>query len=241
MFTVRSPSGDAYDVMVSWPEGSAPPEGWPALWLLDGEDNFAFATATARRLERARARSGVEPGVIIAIAAGTLQRRARDYTPAVPGYSIPVGTPGHGLPTGGADAFLAFVENAIRPAVNARWKIDPARQTLAGHSFGGVLAGHALISGGAFTRYALISPSLWYGGEASPLDAAKDLAGKSILLAEATATDKSDPRILAYAAQLERHHAAVRILPLPGHDHGSTMPAAMTRIIAFAFSQETQS
>ncbi len=134
VLTVRSDAGEDYAVMVAWPEGQPPATGWPVLWLLDGEDNFAMAVSNARRLARARARSGVEPGLIIAIGSEPLARRSRDFTPAIDGYMVPPGVPGHGLPTGGANTYAEFLHDRVRPAVAARWKLDPDRQTLAGHS-----------------------------------------------------------------------------------------------------------
>src|SRR5690606_37184280 len=89
--------------------------------------------------------------------------RIYDYTPEVPGYAIPEGWPAHGLQTGGGDAFLDALENELRPLIASQWSIDPERQTLAGHSFGGLLAIHALDTGRSFSAYAAIRPSLWFG------------------------------------------------------------------------------
>ena len=116
--------------------------------------------------EARRLMVGMVPGVVVAIDAGPLARRVFDYTPASPGWSIPAGAPASGLPTGGADAFLTLLDKQIEPLIARRWSVDPARRTLAGHSFGGLLALHALFTRpGVATRYAAVSPSLWFGGD----------------------------------------------------------------------------
>ncbi|MBK6707925.1 MAG: alpha/beta hydrolase [Sphingomonadales bacterium] len=240
VLTVRSDAGEDYQVMVAWPEGQPPANGWPVLWLLDGEDNFAMAAANARRLARARERSGVEPGLIVGIASAPLTRRSRDFTPAIDGYGVPPGTPGHGLPTGGADAFSAVLHGKIRPAVAARWKLDPNRQTLAGHSYGGLFAAHEMIAGGGFRNYALISPSLWYGETASPQrqPPQRNLAGRAVLIVEAAGDAPALARIARLEQRLTALGAQVQTLSLSDQNHGSTMAASIAHTITLAFGPE---
>src|SRR3546814_458725 len=94
--------GETYSIFITWPEGDPPSSGWPVLYVLDGEDNFAAFAVAARRLARAGARSGIAPGIVVGIGAGPLARRVRDYTPELPDYRIPAGKPAAGLETGGA-------------------------------------------------------------------------------------------------------------------------------------------
>lgn len=240
VLTVRSDAGEDYAVMVAWPEGQPPSNGWPVLWLLDGEDNFPMAVTNARRLARARQRSGVEPGLIIAIGSEPMARRSRDFTPLIDDYSVPPGAPGHGLPTGGANAYAKFLSDSVRPAVAARWKLDPNRQTLAGHSYGGLFAVHEMLTSGGFRNYALVSPSLWFGGTAArpQNQSARNLKGTTVLIAEAT----GDAAAWAHIANLQRHLVArgaqVQTLALSHQNHGSTMAASIAHSITLAFGLE---
>ncbi|PNU02704.1 alpha/beta hydrolase [Novosphingobium guangzhouense] len=244
--TVTAADGHPYRVMIAWPEGEPPASGWPVLWLLDGEDNFAIAATTARRLERAGARSGIEPGVIVAIESGGLARRVLDYTPPAPGYAIPQGMPAHGLAVGGGDAFLDFIDRTLRPHIAGRLRIDPRRQTLLGHSFGGLLALDAMYEGRAYSRIVAVSPSLWYGNGILAKAEAKTEAKAGARLLLASAPDERTargPSGTDGAALVERwrnlgHEA--RYLPLPGQIHGSTMMAAMTAAISAAFGKGEQ-
>lgn len=238
---VTAPDGHAYRLLVAWPEGKAPAEGWPVLWMLDGEDNFAIATMTARRLARAGSRSGVEPGVIVAVESGPLARRVLDYTPPAPGYSIPAGFPAHGMETGGGNVFLDLLDTQLRPLVAARLPVDPSRQTLAGHSLGGLLALHAMFGGRPYSGFVAVSPSLWFGEgmlKRSERDANQDNAASLMI---ATSPDEGGPNAgsgsaaEALVARWKRRGNPSRFLSMPGHGHGSTMLAAMAATIAAAF------
>lgn len=243
---VTAPDGHVYRLMTAWPEGEPPRAGWPVLWLLDGEDNFAIAVMTARRLARAGARSGVREGIVAAVESGPLARRVLDYTPAVPGYAIPNGFPAAGLPIGGAEAFLDLLEGPVRERVARRWRIDPGRQTLAGHSFGGLLSLHAMLSGRDFAGFVAVSPSLWYGSGVwtARQDSAATSGTARLLVANDPAEGGPDTAAGAAAEALaerwRRTGHEARYIALPGQGHGSTMLSSMTAAMTFAFAGDPQ-
>jgi len=243
VLTVTASDGHAYRVMAAWPEGEPPAAGWPVLWVLDGEDNFALVAMTARRLARAGARSDVMDGIVIGIDSGPLARRVLDYTPATPGQAIPPGAPAHGLATGGADAFLAFLDARVRPAIAARWRIDPARQILLGHSFGGLLALHALFSGKWQGNVIAISPSLWFGDgllEREERVFAPGPGKRLVLIAtgdERGPDSRSGAAAEMLTARLRQRGLDARYRTLPGFMHGTTMLAAMGDAVIAAFGR----
>src|SRR3546814_1447838 len=50
------------------------------------------------------------------------------------------------------------------PVIEARWHIDRRRETLVGHSFGGLLGVHAWLTRPAlFDHVVVVSPSFWFG------------------------------------------------------------------------------
>ena len=232
VFTVTSAAGERYRIFAAWPEGAAPPGGWPVLYVLDGEDNFAIATLTARRLARAAARSGVGEGVVVGIEAGPLARRVRDDTPATPGWTIPGGQPAAGLATGGAEAFLDLIATRIQPAVHARWRVDATRETAMGHSFGALLALHAAFTRPAlFDRVVAVSPSLWFGDGLLAREAARAPAVAALI-----AEGEHGEAAAALAARLK----GARFVALPGQTHGTTMPAAVPAAVMFAFAKDVR-
>ena len=151
----------SYRLIVAVPRRMAPQSGYPIAWLLDGKAAMAHVDeALLASLDAAG------PPVIVAIGHDTPLRldgpeRARDYTPTAPGA-------GQGARLGGgADAFLATILDVMRPKVESVAPIDPRRQTIWGHSLGGLFVLHSLMRRpDAFTGYYAASPSLWWDGGA---------------------------------------------------------------------------
>jgi len=103
-----------YRVQMAVPRRTAPAAGFPVLYMLDG--NAAFAALTAEQLLALE--QGGKPPVIVAIGYATDLRfdttaRAYDYTPPVPGPGPTVDSGAHDRPAGGADIFLALIEQQI--------------------------------------------------------------------------------------------------------------------------------
>lgn len=70
--------------------------------------------------------------------------------------------PGGGVRTGGAEAFLNFIEEKLKPLVATRTRIDAAHQVIFGHSFGGLFVLCALCTRpAAFRGWIAISPAIW--------------------------------------------------------------------------------
>ncbi len=63
---------------------------------------------------------------------------------------------------GGGAAFAAFLTQELRPFLEARYPMDPARAILFGHSFGGLFVANVLAeTPEAFAGYIIASPSVW--------------------------------------------------------------------------------
>jgi predicted alpha/beta superfamily hydrolase len=155
-----------YRVQVAVPTVPAPAGGFPVAYLLDG--NAALMEVSAARLE-ALSKSPRPPVVAFVGYDNDLRidadSRAYDYTPRRAGGDEAQLDAIGGRRNGGADAFLDLLEREVVPRVEAMAPVDPARRVLWGHSYGGVLALHALFTRpGAFAAYAATDPSLWWGG-----------------------------------------------------------------------------
>jgi predicted alpha/beta superfamily hydrolase len=63
---------------------------------------------------------------------------------------------------GGGEAYETFLVDELKPFIEARYPVDPARSVLFGHSLGGLFAATVLARHpGAFSGYLLASPSIW--------------------------------------------------------------------------------
>ena len=155
---VSALTGGRYRIFVSVPDGPAPAAGHPVLYALDGNATFPGLSQMARMIGwQAKATGQVQPVVV-----GIGYASDRDYDPARGrDYTPPGGTAAN---EGGAERFLDFIEQELKPLIRAMVPVDPARQALFGHSYGGLCVLHALFTRPAsFQTYLAASPSIWYG------------------------------------------------------------------------------
>jgi len=242
-----------YRVQIAEPRRSPPPAGRQVIYLLDG--NGAVAALDEALLAKLDAAG--DPPVLVAIGYDVdtrfdVQARAFDYTP--PGAEGRPAADPAGRPGGGADAFLDLVERDIRPRVEAQARIDRRRQTLWGHSYGGLLTVYAALSRPqAFQHYVAASPSLWWNGGAV-LDREAGFADDprrrnlrlDIVVGGAEGQGSGGPRpggpmrntlppgsSEALARRLRDVGADVRFEEIPGESHGSMFAASLTRTLTF--------
>lgn len=255
-------SGHVWRVWVQRPAGPTPEHGYPTLYVLDGNAAFALAAQLARneaaRPDDMRAGDGLlvvgigYPGDAVFHPA----QRQRDYTPPPPGAQpSPL--------AGGADALLDFIARQVRPRLADAYPLDPQRQTLSGHSLGGLLVLHGLLSRpGQFTRFAATSPSVWWNG-GQVVDAARQFAqahaagprafqARLQLRVGSLETAQAAPSAARAAVQAERRllqrtrelaaqlgalqwpELEVDLAVMPGLDHGSAMAAGLIDAVALA-------
>ena len=190
--TLASKEGRHYRVQISVPDAAPPKDGYPVLYVLDGNGWFGPAVDVTRMREYEK----LLPTIVVGIAtAGTAffdVARSYDFTPA--GSKDP---DFEGVELGGADEFLAFLVDVVRPWVGSRYRVDPHRRILYGHSLGGTFVLHALFkSPGSFDVYLAASPDIQFGGEA--------------VLKEAPAFEsdpkRTVPRLLVTVGSLEGPH-----------------------------------
>lgn len=166
---VKSSTGAEYRIMISLPEGDAPSGGHPVTYLLDGDDLFPLVT-TLLQLQagtgKAAKHNGITPGVLVGIGYPEKSRRDVDYTPespAGPPETYRDGKPYPTRPSGGAAAFLEFIQNELKPLIEKELSIDTSRQTLMGNGYGGLFALHVLFTQPeSFQTYVAASPSIWW-------------------------------------------------------------------------------
>src|SRR5690606_28128805 len=150
-----------------------------------------------------------------------------------------------------------------QPRVAQPFSVDTRRQTLTGHSFGGLCVLHALFSRPAqFTRYAATSPSVWWN-QGQVLQAAAQfmqahahaprtfqahlqlrMGGQERAQAAATAERAAvlaERRVLERTETLAQQLAAlawpelrVDMAVLPGLDHGGAMAPGLIDALALA-------
>lgn len=158
-------TGKTYRIQVM-AVGSEPPGGYPVLYLLDGDAFFPAAVSVAQGLEMRAEENRAVPLLIVAVGYPggkllDLAARAEDYTPPSESYAAT----GDRLSKrfGGAEAFRRFLNEELKPEIAGRFKTHPRRQSLFGHSYGGLYGLYTLFGHTAdFQDYLIASPSVWW-------------------------------------------------------------------------------
>lgn len=145
--------------------GNAPPQGYPVLYVLDGDVYFAAAAQSVRILFNPP--NGNKPRPLLLVGIGyrdaegfKLAERAKDLTPPLPEHADAQAQ----TEFGGADSFARLFDNELPSVLHHRFgAIDPQRQALFGHSYGGLFAAYMLThDNGRYSDYFISSPSLWW-------------------------------------------------------------------------------
>lgn len=264
-------TGQRYRIVLGLPHAPAPAEGLPVLWALDGLASFPLMEVERARPARVgesaawRQQVGKESvGLIVAVgyASGDpfdINARARDYTPVVAGRTGDAFSTEHG----GAEAFLRFLVEELRPHLAQHFPMDAQRHTLFGFSYGGLFTAHTLSTQPQhFQRYWAASPSLWFGehhlmktlserlrnlhstspvrvmvtvgeDEQYPAKFASPAVQKK--LQERTMVDN----VLRFAELVRARELPqwqVQLARVPGHDHLDMLFHGARRVLAFAFA-----
>lgn len=158
-------------------------KAYPVLWVMDGSFLFEHAVLALSVLNRGQVPEMIVVGVGVPpeASADTAARRIYDFTPAgqwdFEGFGAEVSRQkkadldkrmqADGLPLmkefGGAPAFLAFLVDAVRPALARDYRLTEDH-TLFGESAGGLFCTYALFARpAAFDKYLCASSSMTFG------------------------------------------------------------------------------
>lgn len=143
----------------------------PVLFVLDADMSFALAAEIARL----RGTAGLQTtAMVVGIGYGAeveqmAKLRTADLTPplsaagkeALGGLTEMIGDK-----DGGAEAFLTFLTDNLKPQILERYpEASPDDHVLFGHSLGGLFVAYALLTRPqAFGAFLVASPSLWWDG-----------------------------------------------------------------------------
>lgn len=198
-------TGRTYRIYVSRPVTPPPKDGYPVLYVLDGD--IAFATASGQVILGSLTGKGASIVVGVAypnfIATTTL--RGRDLTPSQPNAAArATGGMGKAEDYGGADDFHRFMMEELRPLIAQMNKVDASNQSLMGYSLGGLFTLHVMFHHPeAYRSYVAGSPSIWWndrevlGGEAGFAKAvrARQVAPRLLITSDRWEQDVNSPEV----------------------------------------------
>lgn len=163
VWTVPDPvSGRDYEVFVSLPASYEvnPQRRYPVLYVTDADYAFPIIRQVARRvnLDGPRLEEFILVGLSYSRGDSGVVSRNRDYTPTPNGpRSASSNLHGQGA------AYETYLKNEVLPFIDNRFRADPVRRVLLGHSYGALLGAQILFTDPSmFQAYVLGSPSFWF-------------------------------------------------------------------------------
>lgn len=156
-------SGRQYQVFLSLPANyeKNPERKYPVLYVTDADYAFPLIRQINGRLnvEETRIDDFIVVGMSYSGGDSAMDSRRRDYTPTPNRPNSAPSTAVHGQ---GPD-YQVYLREQVKPFIEGRFRVDPARSALLGHSYGALLGVQILLSDPEmFSSYILGSPSLWY-------------------------------------------------------------------------------
>ena len=163
VWDMEAAHGEQYRIYVSKPDRAAPDGGYPVLYVLDGNAMFA-GFAETRRIQSVYD-DGLDQMIVVGIGYPNDQlydgRRMGDFTPPIRNEVLKALYKEY--PSGKREQFTAFLMTELRPEVSRRYPVNAFRESLFGHSLGGLFALHVMYSQpGAFHTIITASPTIWW-------------------------------------------------------------------------------
>lgn len=241
-----------YDLNISIPDEAPTAEGFPVIFLLDGNAHFTFGRDVVRLQSRNAPKTFVKPAIVVGIGhqggwGAVSKRRFYDYTPPSETYIYPERMKDKKpavMDHGGAADFLLFMEKELMPFIEGKYSINQAKRTLFGHSLGGLVVLYALFTRAElFHSYLACSPSIWWNEHelfhyAEEFNRGSQMKTEKRLFIAAGSEEgfmADDARDLE--ARLKTSCSSLLesdVYIAPNENHASVVPAIMSRAFRFA-------
>jgi hypothetical protein len=152
---------------------------------------------------------------------------------------------------GGAAAFLQFIEEELKPQIERELKIDKSRQTIFGHSLGGLFVLHVLFTKpSAFQCYIAGSPSIHWNKQLliqeerqfvsrlkqEPLNVRVLLGVGELEKSHISRNSDSARELAKRLSALSSRGVGVKFQEFEGEGHVSVLPVLISRALRFALS-----
>lgn len=160
-----------YQIYVSKPKQPAPPSGYPVIYVLDGNAFFQTFQEAVRVQSVRSEKTGVIPAIIVGIGYPVEENfaaayRFYDFTLPSSSYFTAKTRWKTMAENRRSECFFDFIQEELKPQINKQFQIDCKRQTIFGHSLGGLFALYVLFTNiNAFQTYFISSPSIWWNNQ----------------------------------------------------------------------------
>ncbi|MBK3495866.1 alpha/beta hydrolase [Viridibacillus sp. YIM B01967] len=240
----------SYDIKVSLPKSSPPIDGYPVIYILDGNSYFQFAQDVVRLQSKNEPKTLVNEAIVVGIGhqekdKEASKRRFYDFTAPAEEYVYPDRLKGFDIGNhGGAQSFLDFIELELKPEIEGRYTINKEKQALFGHSLSGLFTLWTLFTKqNAFQTYLALSPSIWWNDHEiltymeQFLNQLKEYEKRHLFVAvgecERFMVDDAI-QVVNKLKEDQQAHVECEFYCAPEENHASVVPTVMSRVIRFA-------
>ncbi|WP_228201334.1 alpha/beta hydrolase [Aliarcobacter skirrowii] len=157
-----------YLIQIYKPKKEMPKNGYEVVYVLDGNATFPYSSIMAQIIDN-NTRFNKVPPLIVAIGYVSkelfdVKARSFDYTPPYNGeLKFPKNRGNSQFVQGGADKFYSFIQKQLKPIIEKNYHINKQKQTLFGHSYGGLFTLYAFLNHSKdFQNFVAASPSIWW-------------------------------------------------------------------------------
>ena len=231
-------TGRDYDIYIRVPDNYAAEAGkkYPVLYIIDGQWDFKLLDSVYGGLYYDKfVPEMILVGITYAGENPNFDRlRAMDLTP-VPNNQFPG--------SGDAPKFLTFLKKDLMPYIESNYRIDAAKRTLMGSSFGGLFTVYTMFADpGLFRGYVAASPAVPYGDgfafkqEKEFADKHTDISAR-LFLSVGSVEQLAGP-VQAYMKALgSRGYKGLKLETrvIEGERHAGNKPEAFNRGLRFIF------
>ncbi|PKG56738.1 alpha/beta hydrolase [Shewanella sp. GutDb-MelDb] len=150
----------AYDLFIKLPKGynsdANQHSHYPVIYITDAMYAFQIISGATRYPMNSNA---MQQAILVGVSWQKGLRgdksRVRNYTPSV--------DKSWKKQTGGADRYVAFLQQKVLPYIQQHFRTEPSQRTYVGNSLGGLLGAYILLEQPEmFSNYVLGSPSFWW-------------------------------------------------------------------------------
>jgi len=147
--------------------------------------------------------------------------------------------------SGGSSNFISFIQKELQPFIEKNYKTNSTK-TLIGQSLGGLLATEILFKNpGLFTRYIIVSPSLWWNDESllqiRPLMDKDNSALVNITVGNEGKIMENDAQKLEQMLKEYRKNSKVHFEYFPHENHATILHRAVYKAFEYFNNEKKQS
>ena len=144
--------------------------------------------------------------------------------------------------SGGSSHFISFLQKELEPFIEKNYKTNSTK-TLIGESLGGLLATEILFKNpGLFTRYIIVSPSLWWNNESllqmKPLMDRNNSAIVDIAVGNEGKIMENDAQKLEQMLKENRKNSKVHFEYFPQENHATILHRAVYKAFEYFNDEE---